>query len=246
MESKLKNYNFKNHILFKKFRELEEDFYTVSKYVTPIIPKRELDLTRLRLLNVILKEYKELKPNFRELISAIEQNYSLGSFIRIYRELYKPNSLSDENRDKYTKNILGEDYIKSNINVFIEEDKYNIRPVIYLISKRKDLNNNPKLTEEETLNLIEDKQIVINYSTQYKDYEDRPHFFCAIDECLDIEDDRIINFTLKNYPFIYRDLRKNLSVKKVEGDRLKYKTLLDSSIEELSNTINLEIKKLTL
>lgn len=241
MESKLKTYNFNDHFLYKEFCELEQSFDLLDFGLS----KEELQTTKLKLLYLILFEYKTLKPNFKDLISVIEQNYSLGSFINIYKDIYK-TYLTEEDREKYTKTIL-RDYEKGNINVFIEEDSYKTRPVIYLISKKKGLvlKNNGKLTEEETLKLIESKKIVINYQTQYKDYDDRKHFFCAIDECLNLEDEKVIKFTLKNYPFIYRDLRKTLTVKKVEEDQKLYKNLIDGSIKELNVAIDkVKTKKL--
>lgn len=240
MESKLKTYDFNNHYLYKEFSSLEEAFELLDFGPS----KEELQTTKLQLLSMILFEYKTLRPNFKSLILAIEQNYSLGSFISLYKDIYR-SYLTEEERENYTKMILGE-HEKGAINVFIKEDEYKTRPVIYVISKKKGLvlKNNGKLTEEETLKLIESKQIVINYKTQYKEYDYRPHFFCAIDECLECDDDRVVEFTLKNYPFIYRDLRRSFSVKKVEEDKKIYKSLIDGSIEKLNITINKEQKKL--
>ncbi len=241
MESKLKTYDFNNHYLYKEFSSLEEAFELLDFGPS----KEELQTTKLQLLSMILFEYKTLRPNFKSLILAIEQNYSLGSFISLYKDIYR-SYLTEEERENYTKMILGE-HEKGAINVFIKEDSYKTRPVIYLISKKKGLvlKNNGKLTEEETLKLIESKKIVINYQTQYKDYDDRKHFFCAIDECLNLEDEKVIKFTLKNYPFIYRDLRKTLTVKKVEEDQKLYKNLIDGSIKELNVAIDkVKTKKL--
>lgn len=230
-----------------KFGKLQRELIKCMEYLDEtakvlILSPYELEQVKeIKLLGLtqLLESFDIFKPNFNELIRVIEQRGSVEYFLSLYKDHYKPCQLTDELRDKYAKQILGEDIEKSNINVFIDENLYETRPVVYMIYKKKGIGikNNGKLSEEETLKLIESKQIIINYSTVYKDYDDRPNFFCSIDECFDIEDERVVNFTIKNYPFLYRDIMNNLTVKKIEEDKKRYAENIRIGKQEISNKL---------
>lgn len=149
------------------------------------------------------------------------KDITLERFLCQYIILYNL-SISSEKFEEYTNKILGNDSKNGCINVFIK-DGNSFRPIICLLSYRNDydLDTHKKYSEDEVLRLIESKEIVIKSNPLYSEMED--NFFCGIEDCSDIEDERVRKFTMKTYPFIYQELRDTISESKIDEDRIAYK-----------------------
>jgi hypothetical protein len=166
---------------------------------------------------------------------------SLFNFIKTYRRVFEAKC-SNEKINNYVNNILGEEHINSFINVFIKENKYSDKLIFCEISHKKGfiLKQDKKYSEAEILKLIKSKDIVVRYSTHHTDKQE--HFFCAIEECLDLNDDRIISFTMDNYPFIYEDLRSSLDTSTINKGRVDFRNNRELVLIDILNYFN-KVKK---
>lgn len=240
MKSKIKIDDAQANEMINQMEQLEEHFNDFRGIFPDVPPQDEVTFVKMMTYQLFLENIKMKKRAFSDLIKSVENNNSLLNFIYIYKDIYEPTEMNEMLRDKFASLVLGEDNKKDVINVFIQENPYKVRPVIYTIRRKKDtvLPNDKKVTEEEAMRLIEAREIVITYNTVYEDYEDREHFFCAIDECLNVEDPRVVKFTLDNYPFIYREIRNGLDVKTIEADRKLYAQHMEKIIKDTTEKIN--------
>ena len=240
MKSKIKINDKMAEEMINQMEHLEEHFNSVRGIFPDVPPEDEVTFIKMMTYQLFLENVKMKKRAFIDLIKSVENNNSLLNFIYIYKNIYEPAAINETQRDKFASLVLGEDNKKDIINVFIQEDPYKVRPVIYTIRRKNDvvLPKDKKVTEEEALRLIEARKIVITHSTVYEDYEYREHFFCAIDECLDVNNPSVVKFTLDNYPFIYREIRNGLDVKTIEADRKTYAQHMESIIKDTTEKIN--------
>ncbi len=205
---------------------------TITKFNKAVINDDEKFKADNR-LNLIVCITMQMSLEMRVFESLRQNKTNIEHYLEHYSHIYKP-SISMQKQNEYIDKILGKDSKKGIINVYIR-DGSNFRPILCFVNYRNDfdLDTHKKYSEEEILRLIESKEIVVLNNPLYKETKD--HFFCGLEECVDIEDKNVVKFVLKHYPFIYEELRRNIDFSKLESDRVEYLRDRKEGLNKIAN-----------
>ncbi|MDD2625503.1 MAG: hypothetical protein PHR55_01910 [Bacilli bacterium] len=235
MKSKLKKIDIESLLNFIKVIENK----TIKEKINDDVERIAINLSALDEDQLLMNRdsffnnnYIQMEKDLDAFDFLIKRNIPLLVFIDKYKVLYD-TSMSIEKQNEYIDKILGKNSKKGIINVFIEGEK-SFKPIICLVNYRNDydLNINKKYSEDETLRLIESKQIVVISNPSYK--EMKSNFFCGIEDVLDLNDERVIRFTTNIYPSIYEDIRTNLTNSKIKNDMHIYKEDRTKAFNEIN------------